>query len=688
MNKFFTIFAFSTLFLTGKLGAQTFSPISLTGYNLDAVAEATTALATTSGALDGSNYVLYSVSYGTVYSVSTGLPNNGLITSGTSTYQLASYSTNNMCHITPTLTTDSLMFVTPAAYSGLSLLCFSTEGNGTMNVTIRFTDNTTQVFTNQSLTDWFGTGTAVISGFDRVNRSGTTPANSSGNPKMFALNLPITCANRAKNIQNVKFQNTSPTTQRNCIMAISGAAMPGYSVSTSPVTCSGGTNGSATVTTSDGIPPYTYTWSSTPPQNSAVAGSLSVGVYSYTVQDAGLCPVTFTAAITLSLATQPPLAVIANAGTVCAGSAVSMTTSGASTYTWDTSANTNTLLVNPSSTTTYSVNGLTSANCLLSGNITIVVNPLPVITFTTPATLCVNAPQLALTASPVGGGYTGQGVTFGTFYPNFAGVGTKTVSYTYTDANSCTSVVVNTIFVNPIPNVNFTVSANSLCINTSSLTLTATPIGGTFAGTGVSGSVYTPSVAGLGTQTVSYSFTDANSCTSVMISSVAINGLPTVAFQTTKKLYCVFNPSLFLNATPSGGTFSGTGVTSAGAFSPSSAGVGNHNIVYSYTDANNCTAKATLATTVSACTGINESTENTEAYSVYPNPSSGSFTIRSLNAIHLTLSNDLGQVVKNLNLDNSNEYEVSVSGLPTGVYFITGQSEDGLMLKRKLIITN
>ena len=48
---------FSLLF---KSGAQTFSPISTFGYNIDAVAENTTALATTGGAIDGSNFALYS----------------------------------------------------------------------------------------------------------------------------------------------------------------------------------------------------------------------------------------------------------------------------------------------------------------------------------------------------------------------------------------------------------------------------------------------------------------------------------------------------------------------------------------------------------------------------------------------------------------------------------------------------
>jgi|GEM_PF-1036872 len=686
MKKSFILFVLCVFFFTGKNNAQSFSPIPVTGYNLDGVAEATTALATTTGSLDGSNYVLYSVSYGTVYSVSTGLPNNGLISSGTSTYQLGTYSLNNICFLPPGSPVDSLTFVTPAAYSGLSLLCFSTEGNGSMDVTVRFTDNTTQTYTNQALTDWFGSGTAVIAGFDRVNRSGTTPANASGNPKMFAIDLAISCANRAKLVKNVKFQNLTTSTHRNCIMAISGAAMPNYSVSTNPVSCNNGTNGSAIITALGGIQPFTYTWSTSPVLTGSTVTGLAVGVYSITAQDGGLCPVTVTAAINLSLVTQPSLNVTSSAATVCAGSSVVISASGSSTYTWNTTASTNTISVSPLATTVYTVGGVTSANCYRTGSITINVNALPVITFTTPAAICLNAPQLPLTAAPVGGNYGGAGVTSNTFHPNVAGVGTKTISYTYTDANGCVGNVINTIVVNAVPALTFTLSPNSLCTNSSTLTLSGAPSGGTFTGVGVSGSVYSPSVAGAGPQTVSYTYTDANNCTASVTSSVMINTVPTVSILTTKKLYCLFNPTLYLNAQPSGGIFSGAGTTSVGIFSPANAGVGTHAILYSYTNGNGCTGTTVFSATVSACSGIGANAVNTNEYTVYPNPNNGSFIITAANDVSLALLNDLGQVIRVFKLDETNAHSIHVSDLPAGVYFLNGQNTSQL-IRQKVVVT-
>ena len=57
-----------------------------------------------------------------------------------------------------------------------------------------------------------------------------------------------------------------------------------------------------------------------------------------------------------------------------------------------------------------------------------------------------------------------------------------------------------------------------------------------------------------------------------------------------------------LTASPSGGTFSGTGITDAsnGTFNPAVAGVGTHTITYDYTDGNGCSNSATTDVVVNA----------------------------------------------------------------------------------------
>jgi gliding motility-associated-like protein len=55
------------------------------------------------------------------------------------------------------------------------------------------------------------------------------------------------------------------------------------------VSCSGGNNGSATITQSGGTPGYSYQWSTTPVQTGAMATGLSAGNYNVIVSDANGC---------------------------------------------------------------------------------------------------------------------------------------------------------------------------------------------------------------------------------------------------------------------------------------------------------------------------------------------------------------------------------------------------------------
>ena len=71
---------------------------------------------------------------------------------------------------------------------------------------------------------------------------------------------------------------------------------------------------------------------------------------------------------------------------------------------------------------------------------TLTVNTLPNVTLTNfnPDTICSSNSAVALpNGSPSGGVYSGAGVSGGTFDPNTAGIGTHSVIYTYSDANSC-----------------------------------------------------------------------------------------------------------------------------------------------------------------------------------------------------------------------------------------------------------
>ncbi len=523
------ILLLSLVIFAGLGRAQSFSPIATTGYNLDAIAENTTAVLTTGGGVDGGGHVMYSFTYGQIYNPNcTGLPNSGLLVNGQRTYQLQPYTQNNTLYMTA-LQTNTLNLVTPAPYFIVSLAVFSTDGSATMNVTLKFTDGTTQSFNNLPVLDWYTAATnTIVNGYDRATRSTGTPDYTTVNPNFYYTDLNLSCANRVKNLQNIIVNNLS-SSAKICVMAASGSNQSAtYSVTTSPVTCSGGNNGTATVSVSNGVPTFSYTWGTNPVINTGVVNSISllpVGVTNYTVTDGASCTYTSFVTIGQSIVAQPPLVVTASSGTVCSASTVTLNTSGASTYTWNNgnSSSTTTVLATVQSSV-FSVVATTSANCTLNGSYSVTVIPPPAITFTSiPDKLCLNAGGIPLSASPAGGSYSGAGVSFNSFFPNLAGVGTQTISYSYTDQNGCNAVnTVTTVVSTPTTVIAFTITPSSVCVSSPSITLNATPAGGTFTGTGVSGSAFTPSVAGISTKTVTYTYTDANNCTASKKSVITV----------------------------------------------------------------------------------------------------------------------------------------------------------------------
>lgn len=102
----------------------------------------------------------------------------------------------------------------------------------------------------------------------------------------------------------------------------------------------------------------------------------------------------------------------------------------------------------PSTTYTYTyTNGNGCTNTSAPANIT--VNPLPTVSFSGLATSYnVSTAPATLTGSPAGGTFSGIGISGNTFSPSVAGVGGPyTITYSYTDGNSCSNSSVQTTSV-------------------------------------------------------------------------------------------------------------------------------------------------------------------------------------------------------------------------------------------------
>jgi hypothetical protein len=154
-----------------------------------------------------------------------------------------------------------------------------------------------------------------------------------------------------------------------------------------------------------------------------------------------------------------PLPTVTTSGNtaICMGSSTSITASGANTYVWmPGNMSGSNVTVNPTTTTTYTVTGTSSAGCTGTASVSVIVNNLPSVTYLqSPTNVCINWQVFGLsTANPQGGVYSGTGVNGTNFDPAVAGVGTHTVTYTYTDINGCSNSAAQQITVNACAGVN------------------------------------------------------------------------------------------------------------------------------------------------------------------------------------------------------------------------------------------
>ncbi|MDB5263363.1 MAG: hypothetical protein JWQ14_2646 [Adhaeribacter sp.] len=213
--------------------------------------------------------------------------------------------------------------------------------------------------------------------------------------------------------------------------------------------------------------------------------------------------------------------------------------------------------------------------------------------------ICANAAPLQLTGfSPATGGtWSGPGVTAsGMFTPNANLSGPQTLTYTVANG-SCISTSTKLITVLAAPAVAFTGLPPAICLPEAAMPLTGTPAGGTFTGPGMSGNIFNPATAGAGTHTITYRFTSDQGCVVTSSKQVVISVGPVVDAGPDARICSGSFPVPLTGFSPAGGTWSGTGVSADGVFTPSEAIVGTHILTYTVTNGN-CTVAKTRTVVV------------------------------------------------------------------------------------------
>jgi len=235
-KKFYTQLSvlFVLFFGMGPISYAAYQPVTLaaSSYNADIVANGIgSAITSTNANADGGTpgYSFLSLDFKATSgsaAATYGLPINGLINSAATSglgYQLADYSSNNALRLQG-VSTGTLTFGSVKSANEVYVLAVS--GSGTSNVifTVNFSDATSQVFTSQTIGDWYdGTVGLVMQGIGRVRLSDDAQDGNASNPRLYQYKLTISAANYSKQITSITVNRTggSATNATLCVMGVS-----------------------------------------------------------------------------------------------------------------------------------------------------------------------------------------------------------------------------------------------------------------------------------------------------------------------------------------------------------------------------------------------------------------------------------------------------------------------------------
>lgn len=506
------------------------------------------------------------------------------------------------------------------------------------------------------------------------------------------------------------------------------------------------TGGSSVLTASTGA---TYQWfmNGTPVSGATSVSytATTVGVYNVWVSNGSGCGDSSATGVTISISTPPVVAANATATEICAGSNVTLTGSGATTYAWSGGVN-NGVPFSPLATLTYTVVGTASNGCTASDTISVTVNALPVVsTSGFPAyTVCENT---AVTLNGNGAAtynWTGGVVDGVPFTP----LVTDTYTVTGTDLNGCTNTATVTVTVNPYPVVDLgpdsaqcgaivldagnagatyawstteatqtitatasgtyivdvTTAAGCSASDTVVLTINAQPVvalgsddtlcaasivldamnaGGTYVWNDFS-TGQTNVVTSSGTYFVEV--TMPGGCTASDTINVVLHTPPAVTLSLPLDTACLNMGAVVLSGeSPAGGTWSGPAV-SGNTFNPMIAGLGTFGITYSYTDTNGCSGTVVDSLLVYACLGTEEPLAALLDFNAYPNPNNGDFSITLSGALVATVMiyDAAGQLVKTERMYEGEVLSVSLEA--SGMYMVTLVTDEGEQVVKRVVV--
>lgn len=425
----------------------------------------------------------------------------------------------------PALGINTYNFSTPFNWDGVSNILVDVCHDNDMNATCTscYSDNSEVAFTNPGFNCVWGSyeddvqncgvqSTNTVSNFVRrpnITFGGQVVNTGTNitwliNPGAINTNTAtVTPPSTGAQIYTVTATNNVTGCSNNATTTFTINATPSVTIAASGSSLCAGT--SATLTASGAA---SYSWMPAGGASSvAVVSPVASTVYTVTGTNPG-CSDTKT--ISLNVSPSPTVTAAVSPGVICAGATVSLTATGATTYSWMPNGSTSgTTTATPSASTIYTVSGIT-AGCSNTKTLSVTVNNVPTLTVTTnpsSGALCTAGATATLTAAGTSTAYVwSSGATTG----STSVAPTATTVYTVSGTNSCgTRTATATVSVAVTPTVAAVASESLICANNPAiLTANATP-GVTYSwstGAGTASISVTPG------QTTTYTVTASNAC--------------------------------------------------------------------------------------------------------------------------------------------------------------------------------
>lgn len=384
----------------------------------------------------------------------------------------------------------------------------------------------------------------------------------------------------------------------------------------SPVSCYGSTNGSATVSVLGGNAPHTFIWNTIPVQTNSAISNLAIGVYTVNITNGIGC----LSQATVSIIQPPPININSTVTNITCNTgnngSIAISSIGGTppySYLWLPGLQTTSSISNLSSGN-YTVNVTDSKGCVKSSTYTL-TQPLPLsITVTNTNVSCFGGSNGAINTTVTGGTspYTYSWSPNGATSQNVAGLPAGFYTVVVTDLNSCTLSAI----ANVVQPVSFTInvaSLNETCDYLNNGSSTVAVSGGSPAYTYFwqPGAQTTSVVTNLSSGNYTVNVMDINGCSINTVITISQPPSLSVAFSNQTNISCFGANNATAMANASGGTpiYSYTWMPSL-IVNPTATNlsIGVHTVIV--TDSKSCTVSNTLNITQPLPITVNSTVTN------------------------------------------------------------------------------